>query len=175
MRSRLLLFTGYVFLLCSLGLITSTVQADPLPRSRWFTYAGMGTPLWRHVGGQSLAPWQQPTLVQIVGVGYTIHPPWLEVRMAGLFGQRLDQSGNSAGFLASINLSIRPANVGVAAIVLNTAATGTNIGMAVTFGVGIPITKNGLTLGLGSQIATYPGLGWPITLVLAPSLSYRFP
>lgn len=150
--------------------------ASPPPRSRWLMYSGVGTPVWRYVAGHHFGPWQQPTLLELIGVGYTLHRPWLEVRAAALFGQRLDlQSGNSAGVLASINLSVPPGNIGVAAVVLNTPVNGTNVGVGVTFAVGTRVGTSGLIVGLGGQIVTYPGLNWPITLVIAPSLVYRFP
>jgi hypothetical protein len=167
--------------LLALGIImgsTQTAGADPVtppPRSRWLVYGGVGTPVWRFVGGNHLGPWQQPTLLEIVGLAYTLYHPWFEIRVAGLFGQRLDQSGNSAGILTSLNLSVRPFNVGLAAVALNTPANGTNVGMAMTFGVGTAIGQSGVIFGFGGQIVTYPGLNWPVTLVLAPSVSFRSP
>lgn len=171
-------FFVIVATLSLIGSVPKATFADPLPaapRSRWLVYTGIGTPVWRQVGGQNLVPWEQPALLELVGLGYTLHRPWLEMRIAGLFGQRLDQHGNSAGFLASINLSLAPLNLGLAVLVQNTRANGTNAGLALTFGLGLPLGRNGLAIGLGGQVSTYPGLDWPVTLVLAPGVSYRFP
>ncbi len=160
-----------------------TAAADPLPsptpqsqaRSRWVVFWGVATPLWRFTNGTHLGPWEQPSLLEIVGAAYTLHRPWLELRVAGLFGQRLDRPANSAGALASLNVSLPPVNVGLATIVMNTPATGTNLGFALTFGLGTRLGNSGFAFAIGGQAATYPALGWPITLVLGPSLSYRLP
>ena len=44
-----------------------------------------------------------------------------------------------------------------------------------TVGRATPVGQSGVILGFGGQVVTYPGLNWPVTLVLAPSVSYRFP
>ncbi|MBP9762314.1 hypothetical protein KBD34_01720 [Patescibacteria group bacterium] len=161
-----------------LVLVTPSAKSDPIPapplRSRWTIYSGIGTPVYRYANGTRLGPWEQPTLLELTGVSYTLIRPWLEVRAAALFGQRLDRPGNSAGALLSISLAVAPLNLGLAAIVLNTPTAGTNPGIALTFGLGQRV-RNGWSISLGGQIATYPGLGWPVTIVFAPSVAYRFP
>ena len=157
-----------------------SAYADPVPssrslRSRWGVFWGIATPVWRYTNGAHLPPWQQPSVLEITGIGYTLHPPWLEVRVAALFGQRLDRPGNMAGALASLNLLLPPMTIGVATVIMNTPVTGTNVGLALTFGAGVGIGRSGFIVALGGQTVTYPALGWSTSLVLGPSVSYRLP
>lgn len=164
----------FLMLVSLLVLAPHPTFADPLPRSRVLVYWSVGTPILRHAGGQNLSPWEQPTLLEAIGVAYTISRPF-EVRAGMLFGQRLDRGGSSAGILASVNLSLPPMNVGIATVVMNAPSNGTNVALALTFGAGIPVGHDGVFLGIGGQIMTYPGLDWPVTITLGPGISYRFP
>ena len=159
--------------LIGLGQTHGTIQA----RSRWSLSLPIGMTIWKFVGGNSIWLWQQPVVNEQLAVNYRLSENGrYELRASLLAGQRLDQSGNSLGGMLAFTFLPRPFLLGVGAIFLHKFGGTTDIGIAGMFGIGMPLGRSGFGVGFGGQLAFYPfATGQPLSLVLGPSLSYRFP